>query len=109
MIIHRCPRCGAYGMFGYRNPNGDMIWYCARHQLGQHYADARRDGRDARPPIAAEQPVAPDLQVFIKRFGGCAKITAEGWVEWDRLNSEYQKARRVGLKPAPEKKQRSVS
>jgi hypothetical protein len=40
----------------------------------------------------------PDLHEFISRFGGYAAVTAEGWAEWDRLNAEWQQARRGGLR-----------
>jgi hypothetical protein len=32
----------------------------------------------------------PDLHEFIRRFGGYAKVTPEGWAEWDLLNAQYQ-------------------
>jgi hypothetical protein len=44
----RCPRCDSPGAFGYRNSEGQMIWYCAGHRLGQFWADARR-GNAANP------------------------------------------------------------
>ena len=41
-----CPQCDQPGIFGYRDKNtGEMAWYCTTHQLGQDWADARRDQR----------------------------------------------------------------
>jgi hypothetical protein len=37
-----CPRCGRFGIFGYHNPAGALIWYCGHRRLGRFYADARR-------------------------------------------------------------------
>jgi hypothetical protein len=37
----RCPQCGAFGEFGYRDVYGAMGWFCARHRLAQFWADAR--------------------------------------------------------------------
>src|SRR4029077_16529634 len=37
----RCSQCGAAGEFGYRDVYGVMRWFCARHRLGQFWADAR--------------------------------------------------------------------
>jgi hypothetical protein len=37
----RCPQCGAFGEFGYRDVYGAMRWFCARHRLTQFWADAR--------------------------------------------------------------------
>ena len=37
-----CPRCGRFGIFGYHNQEGALIWYCGQHRLGRFYADARR-------------------------------------------------------------------
>ena len=48
--VLRCPQCGVEGVFGYRNKDGDLIWYCAEHRLGRCYADARRDGKSGPPP-----------------------------------------------------------
>ena len=39
-----CQQCDQPGIFGYRDKNtGEMTWYCTTHQLGQYWADARRD------------------------------------------------------------------
>jgi len=43
--IYACPQCGVDGVFGYRNSDGDLIWYCADHRLGRFWADARRGCR----------------------------------------------------------------
>jgi hypothetical protein len=41
-----CLQCDQPGIFGYRDKNtGEMAWYCTTHQLGQDWADARRDQR----------------------------------------------------------------
>ena len=37
-----CPQCGRFGIFGYHNQEGALIWYCGQHRLGRFYADARR-------------------------------------------------------------------
>ena len=37
-----CPRCGRFGIFGYHNQEGALIWCCGQHRLGRFYADARR-------------------------------------------------------------------
>lgn len=37
-----CCCCYQRGVFGYRNKNGDIDWYCCDHRLAKHYADARR-------------------------------------------------------------------
>ena len=37
-----CPRCAERGIFGYRDQaTGDLTWYCAKHRVGQYWADAR--------------------------------------------------------------------
>jgi hypothetical protein len=36
-----CDQCGAEARFGYRS-NGDLRWVCAKHRVGQCWADARR-------------------------------------------------------------------
>jgi hypothetical protein len=36
-----CPQCSAAGEFGYRDIDGVMRWFCARHRLAQFWADAR--------------------------------------------------------------------
>jgi hypothetical protein len=36
-----CARCGQPGIFGYRNQDGELAWYCAEHRLAQYWADAR--------------------------------------------------------------------
>jgi hypothetical protein len=37
-----CPRCGRFGIFGYHDQEGALIWYCGEHRLGRFFADARR-------------------------------------------------------------------
>ena len=39
--VPRCPTCGRDGEFGYRNAQGELIFYCAAHRLGKFYSDAR--------------------------------------------------------------------
>jgi hypothetical protein len=36
-----CARCDQPGIFGYRDQNGKLIWYCTQHRLAQYWADAR--------------------------------------------------------------------
>ena len=33
--------CNQPGLFGYRDQDGGLIWYCAEHRLAQFWADAR--------------------------------------------------------------------
>jgi hypothetical protein len=47
---------------------------------------------------SADRPKPPDLQEWIRRFGGYHNIP---WPEWDAANAEYQCARRDYL-PAVE-------
>jgi hypothetical protein len=35
----RCPQCGGIGEFGYREVDGAMRWFCARHRLAHFWAD----------------------------------------------------------------------
>ncbi len=37
-----CPQCDQPGIFGYRDQDGRLIWYCNQHRLAQFWADARR-------------------------------------------------------------------
>jgi hypothetical protein len=57
-----CPKCGLWGLFGYRNKqSGELNWYCADHRLGRYYADARRDippKQDESPPLKCDTPPA---------------------------------------------------
>jgi hypothetical protein len=41
----RCVDCGAEALFGYRNSDGAMQWFCAEHRRACCWADARRGGR----------------------------------------------------------------
>src|SRR6516165_9504812 len=43
VAMSTCPQCDQPGIFGYRDENGEMTWYCTTHRLGQDWADARRD------------------------------------------------------------------
>ena len=36
-----CARCDQPGIFGYRNQDGELVWYCTEHRLAQFWADAR--------------------------------------------------------------------
>jgi hypothetical protein len=36
-----CARCDQPGIFGYRDQDGRLIWYCNQHRLAQFWADAR--------------------------------------------------------------------
>ncbi|MGO9631515.1 MAG: hypothetical protein ACLPXW_21320 [Xanthobacteraceae bacterium] len=36
-----CPQCDQSGIFGYRDQDGRLIWYCNQHRLAQFWADAR--------------------------------------------------------------------
>jgi hypothetical protein len=38
---HRCVKCQQLGVFGYRDRDGQLIWYCSEHRLAQFWADAR--------------------------------------------------------------------
>jgi hypothetical protein len=39
----KCACCAERGVFGYRDKQtGEIAWYCAKHRLGQYWADARR-------------------------------------------------------------------
>ncbi len=38
---HRCPEFGQSSAFGYRNQDGELVWYCTEHRLAQFWADAR--------------------------------------------------------------------
>jgi hypothetical protein len=40
-VAPRCAQCGAACEFGYGGVYRAMHWFCARHRLGQHWADAR--------------------------------------------------------------------
>ena len=44
---HRCPECGQSSAFGYRNQDGELVWYCTEHRLAQFWAAAMALGRDA--------------------------------------------------------------
>jgi hypothetical protein len=35
----------------------------------------------------------PSLHDWIKRFGGCANITPEGWAEYDAAMAEWREAK----------------
>jgi len=35
----------------------------------------------------------PDVQEFIRRYGGFAKVPPEAWREWDRMNARWQAQR----------------
>jgi hypothetical protein len=35
-------------------------------------------------------PPPPDLEEFCKEFGGIGHMNAERWVEWEKLNKEWQ-------------------
>ena len=43
-------------MFGYRNKDGDLIWYCADHRLGRFWADERRDVVEPAAHASSGQP-----------------------------------------------------
>ena len=32
----------------------------------------------------------PDLPAFIRKHGGYANVTPEGWREWERIKGEWQ-------------------
>jgi hypothetical protein len=38
----RCEACSAEALFGCRDSDGTMRWFCAAHRLAQNWADARR-------------------------------------------------------------------
>jgi hypothetical protein len=57
---YACVQCGGKGEFGYRNSEGELVWYCADHRLAQCWADARIpfDGETPSDP-AEERQVVP--------------------------------------------------
>jgi hypothetical protein len=66
LAIYACPQCGVEGVFGYRNKEGGLIWYCADHRLGRFWADARRDVVEPRWPASSGQ--SDQQQLPSKRF-----------------------------------------
>jgi hypothetical protein len=45
--------------------------------------------RHARDPNRKPDP-PPDLIEFIRHYGGYAKVTVEGWREWERIKAEWE-------------------
>jgi hypothetical protein len=42
------------------------------------------------PPLPNDGLGLPDLQEWIKFYGGYSRIPPEAWAEWDRLNEAYR-------------------
>jgi hypothetical protein len=79
--IYVCPQCGVDGVFGYRNKDGDLIWYCADHRLGRFWADVRRDVVEPTPPASSGQPDQqhpPSLERF-EHYCWCGKWGSFGY------------------------------
>ena len=86
---HVCPKCGLAGWA----PEG--FSYCRLH--GKQDPD---QALPSSPPTAIEIALGrrifedpPCLSDWIKRFGGYAKITAEGWAEYDAAMAERREAK----------------
>jgi hypothetical protein len=116
-ILDRRCHCGADGVFGYRNEDGAMDWYCADHRRGQWYADACIT-KDVATLAAVHAPDGPpDLQTLIetagRRYaqsigdtydpnpltrpphqGGDQHVTEAEWREFDRAMAAWQVQRR---------------
>ena len=39
---------------------------------------------------ARKLELPPDLPEFIRKHGGYANVTPEGWREWERIKAEWQ-------------------
>jgi hypothetical protein len=95
---YRC-HCGADGLFGYRNKDDGMDWYCARHRRGQWYADAYIGKAETTPMAEAEaSDRPPDLQALVTAHGGYDKITPEAWAAYDAAMAEWQERRRASFR-----------
>lgn len=79
---YACAQCGGEGVFGYRNTDGDLIWYCADHRLGRFWADARRDLVEDTPPARSgksdQQQTPPPPKPF-EHYCWCGKWGSFGY------------------------------
>ena len=86
---HVCPECVVAGWA----PEGSR--YCRLH--GGQPLD---ESLPSSPPTAIEKALGrrifadpPNLRDWIRRFGGYAKITAEGWAEYAAAMAEWREAK----------------
>ena len=84
---HVCPACGLAGPVD--RPDG---FYCLLHSQADVEASPSDDNLTAIERVLGRKILQdpPSLRDWITRFGGYAKITPEGWADYNRAMNEWR-------------------